>query len=382
VLLLSDTFISGDFMPTASELLDKLILACKKNPPSIDNLKDACAEIMAQYQFDTVFVATAATPEEELVPIAFAGNGEVVDASLYRLGAEEKVALTRLPMKVYTDITGKPTFNQYGSLRMQKPKSAMFMVYNTPGKEYLLLGCGHVDSRTYALPLVQDVSQVWTMWKELLSGTVEKISKAKTASPAVAPPVMAAPPPASTGSVSAKTQSFEEAGEEEQQLLPGVPNRSTHLVDSVTRLYNRTYFDESLSIEVERARRYSRNMCLLILSVGFTDGMPKPDENLVAAHIAEVLIKSLRRVDVLCRVSKDQYAIVLPDTATNTCGIIAKRVFKFFKQILGSTPAVYINLSASSYPENSTDPKGLYEKAMTLLQQAQQAGPNKAVLSD
>jgi diguanylate cyclase (GGDEF)-like protein len=365
-------------MPTASELLDKLILACKKNPPSFDNLKDACAEIMTQYQFDAVFVAVASTPEEELVPIAFAGNVDVVDAGLYRLGAEEKVALTRLPIKVYTDITGKPTFNQYGSLRMQKPKSAMFMVYNTPGKEYLLLGCGHVDSRTYALPLVQDVSQVWTMWKELLSGMVDKISKAKAA-PVPPPPAAAS---GATGVSSAKARSFEETAEEEQQLLPGVPNRSTHLVDSVTRLYNRSYFDESLGIEVERARRYSRNMCLLILSVGFTEGMAKPDENLVAAHIAEVLIKSLRRVDVLCRVSKDQYAIVLPDTATNTCGIIAKRVFKFFKQILGTTPAVFINLSASSYPENSTDPKGLYEKAMTLLQQAQQAGPNKAVLSD
>ncbi len=371
-------------MPTASELLDKLILACKKNPPSADNLKDACSEIMTQYQFDTVFVAAAATPEEELIPITFAGNADVMDASLYRLGPEEKVALTRLPIKVYTDITGKPTFNQYGSLRMQKPKSAMFMVYNTPGKEYLLLGCGHVDSRTYALPLVQDVSQVWTMWKELLSGTVEKIAKAKMAPPAAAPPPVApsAAAPSASNAASAKARSLEEIVEEEQQLLPGVPNRSTHLVDSVTRLYNRSYFDESLGIEVERARRYSRNMCLLILSVGFTEGEARPDENLVAAHIAEVLIKSLRRVDVLCRVSPNQYAIVLPDTATNTCGIIAKRVFKFFKQILGTTPAVYINLSASSYPENSTDPKGLYEKAMTLLQQAQQAGPNKAVLSD
>ena len=69
------------------------------------------------------------------------------------------MALTRLPMyKVYTDITGKPTFNQYGfPWKMQKPKSGMFMVYNIPGKEYLILGCGHLDSRTYALPLVQDV---------------------------------------------------------------------------------------------------------------------------------------------------------------------------------------------------------------------------------
>ena len=105
---------------------------------------------------------------------------------------------------------------------------------------------------------------------------------------------------------------------------------------------------------------------------------------MVAASISlrEVLIKSLRRVDVICRVEKNLYAMVLPDTATNTCGIIAKRIFKFFKLILGSNPSVYINLSASSFPESSAEAKGLYDKALELLHQARQAGPNKAVLSD
>ncbi|HET9869917.1 MAG TPA: diguanylate cyclase, partial [bacterium] len=122
--------------------------------------------------------------------------------------------------------------------------------------------------------------------------------------------------------------------------------------------------------------------CLLLLSVGAAPGAPAGAEDRVAAQIAEVLIKSLRKVDVICRVSKDQYAIILPDTATNTCGIIAKRIFKFFKQILGANPSVYINLGASAYPENSTEPKGLHDKATELLGQARQAGPNKAVLSD
>jgi GGDEF domain-containing protein len=85
---------------------------------------------------------------------------------------------------------------------------------------------------------------------------------------------------------------------------------------------------------------------------------------------------------VICRVSKEQYAIILPDTATSTCGIIAKRVFKFFKQVMGEQPPVFINLSASAYPETAVDSKGLYEKALALLQQARNAGPNKAVLSD
>ena len=369
-------------MPTASEIIDKFILISKKNPPSIDQIKECCAEIQIQYQFDTVFLASARILEEELVPLASVGNPEVVDACLYRLGVEEKMALTRLPIKVYTDITGKPTFNQYGSLKMQKPKSGMFMVYNIPGKEYLILGCGHVDSRTYALPLVQDVSQVWTLWKEMLGAALDKIAQGKTAIPSPVGAAAVTTVPNAAPRVSAPSVAELVKAQEEQLLIPGLPHRATLLVDEVTRLYNRSYFDESLAVEVERARRYSRSMCLLLLSVGSAEGAAPADENLVAAHIAEVLIKSLRRVDVICRVEKNLYAMVLPDTATNTCGIIAKRIFKFFKMILGSNPSVYINLSASSFPESSSEAKGLYDKALELLQQAKQAGPNKAVLSD
>jgi diguanylate cyclase (GGDEF)-like protein len=356
----------------SSDVLDKLILQCKKNSPTVNDLETCCSEILGKYQFESVFIGSATTPESEMVALAVSGKEEFVDICIYRLGVEEKIALTKLPIKVFCDITGKPIFNKTGSLRMQKPSSGLFMAYNTPGKEYLLLGCGHMDSRTYEQPLIQDLSQLWTMWKELLSGTIFKINQNTKMEPSVSPAVTSA----------VVTEHSVIQSEDEIPILEGLPHRSTLLVDKVTRLYNKSYFDESLSIEVERARRYTRNMCVLILSVGHVNFSNSIDENMVAAHIAEVLIKSLRRVDVICRVSKEQYAIILPDTATNTCGIIAKRVFKFFKQVMGEQPPIFINLSASAYPETAVDAKGLYEKALVLLQQAQNAGPNKAVLAD
>ena len=358
-------------MTTASDLLDKFILLCKKNPPTLDALKDCCSEIIERYKFDGAFIASSDAPEGELVPLVAAGKEEFVDICIYRLGVEEKTALTKLPIKVFSDITGKPIFNKTGSLRMQKPSSGLFMAYNTPGKEFLLLACGHMDSRTYDTSLVQDLSQIWTMWKELLSGTIANINLRAQPAPMIPAPSVA------PGFSVPSGPAFDP-----EPISPGLPHRSTHLVDEVTRLYNKSYFDESLSIEVERAKRYSRSLCVLMLSVGRVDSNGSLDENRVAAHIAEVLIQSLRRVDVICRTTKDQYAIILPDTATNTCGIIAKRVFKFFKQVMGEQPPVFINLSASAYPESSTDSKGLYEKAASLLQQAKNAGPNKAVLSD
>jgi diguanylate cyclase (GGDEF)-like protein len=153
------------------------------------------------------------------------------------------------------------------------------------------------------------------------------------------------------------------------------------LVDEVTRLFNKAYFEESLAIEVERAKRYGRNVSLLFLEV--TPLAPLgTQENQVANQVAEILSNSLRRVDVICRLDSTRYAIVLPDTANNTYGIIAKRIFKYFKQVMGDQPLVYINLSASTFPQHVENHLALYEHTENLLTQAKAAGPNKAVLPD
>ena len=155
------------------------------------------------------------------------------------------------------------------------------------------------------------------------------------------------------------------------------------LVDEVTRLFNRNYFEECLAIEVERAKRYSRTMSLLFLSVSsVSSASAKPDDHVIATQIAEILWRSLRRVDVICRLDTNRYGIILPDTANNTYGIIAKRVFRFFKEVMGDTPPVFINVSASSFPKHASDHHALYENAVKLLLQAQEVGPNKAVLPE
>lgn len=166
-----------------------------------------------------------------------------------------------------------------------------------------------------------------------------------------------------------------------QEKAVGKHRRAVLLVDEVTRLFNKEYFEESLAIEVERAKRYSRSVSLLFLEV--TPLAPLDSkENEVANQVAEILSNSLRRVDVICRLDANRYGIVLPDTANHTYGIIAKRIFKYFKQIMGDQPPVYINLSASTYPQHVGNHLELYENTEKLLAQAKAAGPNKAVLPE
>ena len=98
--------------------------------------------------------------------------------------------------------------------------------------------------------------------------------------------------------------------------------------------------------------------------------------------MADILFKSLRRVDIICRLDKHKYGIILPDTDNNTYGIIAKRVFKFYKLIMGEAPPVFLNISASTYPKHAGNHLLLLENTEKLLVQAQEVGPNKAVLPE
>src|SRR5581483_9189050 len=286
---------------------------------------------------------------------------------------------TKLPLKAYLDMTGKPVFNKAGSLRIQKPNSGIFMVLNRPKKNYILFGCAHQNSQPYEQKTLEELSSIWKNWQEPLESAVKRLDDHSAPSPVLKteerllepkPEHLAGPvhlrPPENT-----ITESQNDG------------RRPVVLVDEVTRLYNKAYFTECLGIEVERAKRYSRWMSLVFLSVAPVEGVAvKVDDNLVAIQIAEILSKSLRRVDVICRLDKHKYGIILPDTANNTYGIIAKRIFKYFKQIMGDTPSVFLNISASTYPKHAADHIALLENTEKLLLQAQEVGPNKAVLPE
>jgi diguanylate cyclase (GGDEF)-like protein len=386
-------------MLSNSILVGKLVGHCKQSRPTQASLAACCKEVQQNFKFDCTFIAYSTTPEETLTPLAFEGKEEIMDTCLYRLGVEERVALSRLPLKTYSDMTGKPVFNKSGSLRIQKPNSGIFMVYYRAKEDFLLLGCAHQDPLPYDQTLLTDLSNLWKSWQENLREAVQKIIKSGKVEPPQTTIMSAPTPKVESPSLTIKAQAPIASA---SPVTPGVPSlvsnvsvknkemekdkdsrRPVVLVDEVTRLFNKDYFEECLAIEVERAKRYSRELSLIFLSVSPVNGTELgAKEDSIATQVAEILYKSLRRVDIICRLEKNKYGMILPDTANNTYGIIAKRIFKYFKQIMGEVPSVFLNISASTYPKHAGNHLLLFENAEKLLLQAQEVGPNKAVLPE
>ncbi len=91
------------------------------------------------------------------------------------------------------------------------------------------------------------------------------------------------------------------------------------LRDPLTKLFNRAAFDRRLHDEIERGRRYQRELSLILFdldrfkSVNDRFGHQTGDRFLL--HIAHILQSSLRRSDSTFRYGGDEFAAICPETS-------------------------------------------------------------------
>jgi diguanylate cyclase len=144
--------------------------------------------------------------------------------------------------------------------------------------------------------------------------------------------------------------------------------------DTLTGLRNRRAFDEELKRLFAQRQRQGIGFSLLLIDVDhFKDvndqyGHPAGDATL--RHVAEVLAKTMRAMDIICRYGGEEFAVICPGAALSEATIAAQRA----REAIATTPVVW-----NGSPLHVTTSSGVAEVAAAEIADALIARTDQAL---
>ena len=160
------------------------------------------------------------------------------------------------------------------------------------------------------------------------------------------------------------------------------------LVDELTKLFNKRYFNTHLQLEVERANRHDHPLSLLLLDIDnfkhHNDTYGHADGDRVLARLGRVIAESLRVNDVPCRYGGEEFTIILPETSGAQATVVAERIrIRFAGEVFQpnskETVRKTISIGVTQYLANESG-QSLLERADQNMYEAKQSGKNRYVL--
>mgnify|MGYP003950472101 CR=1 FL=1 len=169
--------------------------------------------------------------------------------------------------------------------------------------------------------------------------------------------------------------------------------RRQSLVDQLTGIFNRRLFDRKIKDEVERARRYKRDLSLLLIDLDnfkpINDTLGHRQGDKVLQEAAQFLNTHIRGVDTVCRYGGDEFVIMMPETSPEGASIKAETLrkemegFTFTNNVRPETPIkLTLSIGVAGFHSEVPNSDALIHLADEALYRAKQAGRNGVCCAD
>jgi diguanylate cyclase (GGDEF)-like protein len=159
------------------------------------------------------------------------------------------------------------------------------------------------------------------------------------------------------------------------------------ITDPLTNLYNRRHFFELAQIELVRSIRYSHSMSIIMFDIDHfkrvNDSFGHTVGDEVLRDMAQVCLKTLRKVDVISRYGGEEFVILLPETNLRSACNTAERLRKQIAENVVETNRGRVTITASlgvAYfdGKHALDLDTLLNRADQAMYNAKNAGRNQA----
>jgi diguanylate cyclase (GGDEF)-like protein len=170
-------------------------------------------------------------------------------------------------------------------------------------------------------------------------------------------------------------------GREQRRVRDAAIRLST--VDSMTGLFNRSFFFTALERELARGDRSGRAFCIVMLdlddlkSINDRAGHHAGDQ--VLRNVADVIRSRTRKIDVAARYGGDEFVALLPETDPTGGWVFAEKIRLTVAEqgMPGVEPGPTISIGVVSYPADGRTADALVGSADRAMYASKRGGKNR-----
>jgi diguanylate cyclase (GGDEF)-like protein len=156
--------------------------------------------------------------------------------------------------------------------------------------------------------------------------------------------------------------------------------------DGLTRLYNHRYFQDVINNEIFRAQRNGEVFSLLFVDLDhfkhYNDTHGHLEGDRLLRKIGEILLKAVRRTDIVARYGGEEFVIMLPATPKKNAAVMGEKLRRYIETYpftgRESQPLkkVTISVGIATFPEDGAQRPELVERADGAMYRAKKLGRN------